>query len=48
MLILHNQKIGQKHSIKIVNRLVEDVAKFRYWGRTLTDENCIRKEIRAD
>jgi hypothetical protein len=28
-----NQKIGQKHSINIVKRSIEDVAKFRYLGK---------------
>jgi hypothetical protein len=32
MLMLHNQKLGQRHSIKIVNRSFEDVAKFKYLG----------------
>jgi hypothetical protein len=35
MLTSHNQKIGQKHSIKTANRSFEDVAKFKYLGTTL-------------
>jgi hypothetical protein len=35
MLMSHSQKIGQKHSIKIVNRSFEDVAKFKYLVATL-------------
>jgi hypothetical protein len=31
------QKAGQKHSIKIANSSFEDVEKFRYLGKTLTD-----------
>jgi hypothetical protein len=46
MLMLH-QKTGQKHSIKIVNTSFEDVAKFRYSGTSLTDQNCMRKEIKG-
>jgi hypothetical protein len=38
MLMSHSQKIGQKHSIKIVNRSFEDVAKFKYLGTTLTSK----------
>jgi hypothetical protein len=30
MLMLHYQKAGQNHSIKITNRSFEDVAKFKY------------------
>jgi hypothetical protein len=29
MFMSHSQKTGQKHSIKIVNRSFEDVAKFK-------------------
>jgi hypothetical protein len=45
MLMSHSQKIGQKHSIKIANRSFEDVAKFKYLGTTLTDQNYMHKEI---
>jgi hypothetical protein len=43
-----NQKIGQKHSIKIVNRSFEEVEKFKYLGTTVTDQYCMLEEIRAD
>jgi hypothetical protein len=47
MLMSCSQKTGQKHSIKIVNRSSEDVAKFRYLRTTLTDQNCMHKEIKS-
>jgi hypothetical protein len=47
MLKSPSQKIGQMHSIKVVNRSFEDVAKFKYRGTTLTDQNCIPKEIES-
>jgi hypothetical protein len=47
MLMSHSQKIGQKHSIKIVNRSFEGVAKFKYLGTTLTDQNWMHKEINS-
>jgi hypothetical protein len=47
MLISCSQKIGQKHSIKIVKRSFEDVAKFKYLGTTLTDQNCMHEEIKS-
>jgi hypothetical protein len=39
MLMSRRQKIGQKHSIKVANRSFEDVAKFKYLGTTLIDQN---------
>jgi hypothetical protein len=45
VLMPHNQKIGQKRSIKIANRSFEGVAKFKYLGTTLADQNCMHEEI---
>jgi hypothetical protein len=47
MLMSHSQRIGQKHSIKIANRSFEDVAKFKYLGTTLTEQNCMQEEIKS-
>jgi hypothetical protein len=47
MLISRSQKIGQKHSINIANRSYEDMAKFRYLGTTLMDQNCMHEEIKS-
>jgi hypothetical protein len=47
MLMSGSPKIGQKHSIKIVNRSFEDVAKFKYLRTTLTDQNCMHEEIKG-
>jgi hypothetical protein len=47
MLMSRSQKTGQKHSIKIANRSYKDVAKFRYLGTTLTDQNYIHEEIKC-
>jgi hypothetical protein len=45
MLMSRSQKAGQKYSIKIVNRSFGDVAEFKYPGTTLTDEDCMQKDI---
>jgi hypothetical protein len=42
-----SQDIGQKHSIKSANRSLEDVAKFKYLGITLTDQNCMYEDINS-
>jgi hypothetical protein len=47
MLMSRSQKTGQKYRIKIVNRSFEDVAKFRYLGTTLTDQNHTHEEIKS-
>jgi hypothetical protein len=47
MLMSHSQKIGQTRSIKIANRSFEDVAKFKYFGTTLTEQNWMQEEINS-
>jgi hypothetical protein len=47
MLMSHSQKAGQKQSVKIVNRSFEEVAKSKYLGTTLIDQNCMHEEIQS-
>jgi hypothetical protein len=47
MLMSRSQKTGQNYSIKTANRSFEDVAKFKYLGTALTDQNYMHKEIRS-
>jgi hypothetical protein len=47
MLVSQCQKAGQKQSIKIASRSFENVAKFKYLGTTLTDQNCMQEEIKS-
>jgi hypothetical protein len=45
MLMSCSHKTGQKHSIKVVIRSFEDMAKSKYLGTTLTDQNCMHEGI---
>jgi hypothetical protein len=47
MLMSHSQKMVQKHSIKIANRSLKGVTRFKYLGTTLTDQNYIHEEIKS-
>jgi hypothetical protein len=44
MLLSSHQNAGQNHEIKIANRCFENVAHFRYFGTTVTDQNLIQEE----
>jgi hypothetical protein len=46
-MLMPRQMEGHRHSIKIANRCFENVAKFKYFGAILTDQNCIHKEIKS-
>jgi hypothetical protein len=44
---MSRKKAGQKQGIKIANRSFEGVARFKYIGTTLTDQNCMQEEIKS-
>jgi hypothetical protein len=46
MLLSHHQNAGQNYDIKIANGCFENVAKFRYLGTTVTNQNLIPEEIK--
>jgi hypothetical protein len=47
MLLSRHQNAWQNHDIKISNRSFENVAQFKYMGRTLTNQNSIQEEIKT-
>jgi hypothetical protein len=46
-MLMSRKKAGQKLGIKIANRSFDGGAKFKYLGTTLTDQNCMQKEIKS-
>jgi hypothetical protein len=47
MFMSHHQTAGQSTCVRVANKSFESVAKFKYLGATLTDQNCIHEEIRS-
>jgi hypothetical protein len=47
MFMPRHQTAGQSNYIRVANKSLEKVAKFKYLGTTLTDQSCIHKEIRS-
>jgi hypothetical protein len=46
MLLSCHQNVGKNHDVKIANRCFENVAQFKYVGKTLTNQNLIQEEIK--
>ena len=47
MFMSHQQNTGYSHTIKITNESSENVAAFNYLGMTLTNQNCLHKEVNS-
>jgi hypothetical protein len=47
MIISRHPNSGQNQNIRIANELFENVAKFKYLGTTLTNQNGIHDEIKS-
>jgi hypothetical protein len=47
MLVSREQNEGQNHNIYIANRSFKYVAKFKYFGTTVTHQSLIRVEIKS-
>jgi hypothetical protein len=43
----HHQNPGQNQNIRLDNELFENVAKFKYLGVTLTNQNDVHDEIKS-
>jgi len=48
MVMSREQNAGRIHSGRIDNSIFDRVEEFKYLGTTLTDQNFIAEEIRAD
>jgi hypothetical protein len=46
MLLSRHQNAGQNGNINTANRSFENVAQFKYFGTTVTDQNLIHEEIK--
>jgi hypothetical protein len=47
MIMSRHQNSGQNQNIRIANELFQNVAKFKYLGTTLTNQNDIHDEINS-
>jgi len=47
MFINHHGNAGRSLDIMIPNKFFENVAKLRYFGTIVTNQNCIHEEIRT-
>jgi hypothetical protein len=47
MFMSRHETAGQSNDIRVANQSFEKMAKFKYLGSTLTDQNCIHEEIRS-
>jgi hypothetical protein len=46
VLLSRHQNVGKNYDVKIADRCFENVAKFRYLGMTITNQNPILEEIK--
>jgi hypothetical protein len=46
MLLSRHLNAGRNHDMQIANKSFENVAQFRYFGTTITNQNLIQEEIK--
>jgi len=46
MVMSYHQNIGQSHSL-IAYKFFDNVAKWKYLGTTIRNQNCVHKEIKS-
>jgi hypothetical protein len=46
MIVSHHQNAGQNHNLLIANKYIKQVAKFKYFGIAVTNQNCIYEGIK--
>jgi hypothetical protein len=47
MVMSQGQHAGQNNNINIRNKFFERMENFKYLGRTLTNQNSVREEIKS-
>jgi len=47
MVMSWHQKVGKNHNLLVVNKSFENMARFKYFGTTVTNQNSIHKETES-